>query len=212
MRHSENRRRFTMGTKKSEIGNPGNGGKAAIDLCKPYTVTATINGNADLLMHRWDCDSVKEKSVAAKGSAAKKTDNLESYVYRDEDGFICVPGEYIRQSILGAAKFKQDPRSPRKCAVDIVKAGVFSLTDLCSLGVKDWDYEDRRRVQVMRAGITRTRPAMKAGWRAEVSLIVNLPEYLSLNFVHELLNDAGRLIGIGDFRPTFGRFLVSAFN
>jgi hypothetical protein len=70
---------------------------------------------------------------------AKKTDDLESYVYRCDDYTIGVPGEYFRQSIINAAKFRQDPRSPRKSAMDLYKAGIVSLTELSSLGKSTWD-------------------------------------------------------------------------
>ena len=51
-------------------------------------------------------------------------------------GLLCIPTEYFRMALIGAAKFKQDPRSPRKSAMDLFKAGVANLTDLCSLGVQ----------------------------------------------------------------------------
>ena len=123
-----------------------------------------------------------------------------------------MPGEYVRQAVIHAAKFKQDPRSPRKSAMDLTKAAVVSLTPLASFGKETYDFEDRRRVQVQRAGITRTRPAMKAGWQTEMSFLINLPEYIQPAFFHELLSDAGRLVGVGDFRPSYGRFIVMSFE
>lgn len=42
--------------------------------------------------------------------------------------------------------------------------------------------------------------------------MVNLPEYISPELLHALLTDAGRLIGVGDFRPTYGRFRVIRFE
>lgn len=62
---------------------------------------------------------------------------------------------------------------------------------------------------VQRNGITRTRPAMKEGWAATVELMVNLPEYVAPILLRRVVDDAGRLIGVGDFRPTYGRFAVS---
>lgn len=186
-----------------------NGGEETIAAGYPYAVSVTISGSAALLFHRWNCDAVEAKSKAAKGSAAKKSDDIESYVYRDDAGMICIPGEYLRQAIIMAAKFRQDPRSPRKSAMDLFKAAIVPLTDLASLGVEEWDYEDRRRVTVQRNGITRIRPAMKPGWCATVDLMVNIPEYVDPILLRQVIDDAGRLIGIGDFRPTFGRFTVS---
>jgi hypothetical protein len=193
------------------IGPVTNGGSAEIERSIPYRVELTIRGEADLLFHRWNCEAVEAKAKAAKGSASKKTDNVESYVYRNDQGEICLPGEYLRQAVIAAAKFRQDPRSPRKSAQDLVKAAVVSLTPLAGLGVTAWDYEHRCRVQVQRNGVTRVRPALRAGWQAAFVLAVNLPEYVSREMLLGLLTDAGRLIGVGDFRPTYGRFQVVAF-
>ncbi len=186
-----------------------NGGESAIEFSYPYSVAVTVEGSCPILFHRWNCDAVEAKAKAAKGSAAKKSDDIESYVYRNEAGEICLPGEYLRQSIIMAAKFRQDPRSPRKSAMDLFKAAVISLTDLASLGTTEWDFEDRRRVTVQRNGITRIRPAMREGWKATVQLMVNIPEYVSPTLLRSVLDDAGRLVGVGDFRPTYGRFTVS---
>lgn len=193
------------------ISEPTNGGSVDIDVQIPYTVDVTIVGTADLLLHRWNNEAVAEKAIAAKGSKAKRSDNIESYVYRNDAEIICLPGEYLRQSVIHAAKFKQDPRSPRKSAMDLVKAGVIALTALAPLGKQTWDYEDRRRVVIQRNAVTRTRPAFKAGWSVAMEFLVTLPQYISPSLLHEMLTDAGRLIGVGDFRPTYGRFQVSNF-
>lgn len=189
-----------------------NGAEEVISSSLPYQVSVTIQGAADFLFHRWNNEAVEAKAKAAKGSKAKKSDDLESYVYRNEDGELCVPGEYLRMAIVNAAKYRQDPRSPRKSAMDLFKAAVISITPLATLGVKDWDYEDRRRVVVQRNGITRVRPAMKAGWKAAFDLQVNIPEYVDRNTLRETIEVAGRLIGLGDFRPTFGRFGIINFQ
>ena len=196
-----------------EIGgeSPTNGGQEAIEMTMPYCAEIKIEGVAPILFHRWNVEQVAEKAAAAKGSKAKKSDNVESYLYRNDKNEICIPGEYLRMAIIGAAKFKQDPRSPRKSAMDLVKAGIMSLTDLASTGAKDY-YEDRRRVQVQRNGITRVRPALREGWTASFVIQVNTPEYISPAFLNGLIADAGRLIGIADFRPSFGRFQVVGFK
>lgn len=197
-----------------EIGGavPTNGGDTVFEANMPYVATVAIEGVADYLYHRWNCEAVEAKANAAKGSKAKKTDDLESYVYRTDDGVLAIPGESLRMAIINAARFRQDPRSPRKSAMDLFKAGVVVLTALAPIGKKDWDFEDRRRVVVQRSGITRTRPALKMGWKAEFEIMVNLPEYINPRDLNEVIQNAGRLLGLGDFRPTFGRFQVTNFK
>lgn len=196
----------------TKIGSVSNGGKNAIESSIPYTVSVSVQGSAAFLFHRWNCDAVEAKSKAAKNSAAKKTDDLETYVYRNDGGELCIPGEYLRQSIIHAAKFRQDPRSPRKSAMDLYKAGVIALTELASVGKTEWDHEDRRRVCIQRSGVTRIRPALKAGWTAQFELMIQTPEYISASDLRDVIENAGRLVGLGDFRPTFGRFGIVKFD
>jgi archaeosine-15-forming tRNA-guanine transglycosylase len=201
-------------TNVTEIGGevPTNGAMETVEVSKPYVVNVKIQGVSDFLFHRYNVESVKEKTAAAKGSKGKKTDDLESYVYRNDAGELCIPGEYLRQSCIHAAKYRQDPRSPRKSAMDLYKAGLISLTSLASLGKTKWDYEDCRRVVIQRSAIPRTRPAIKAGYEVTIQFMVNLPEYIRPNDLHDVLTNAGRLVGLGDFRPTYGRFQIVSFD
>ncbi len=189
-----------------------NGALQDVEFSEPYIARIRLVGIADLLFHRWNCEAVEAKGNAKKGSKAKKTDNVESYVYRNIDNEICIPGEYVRQAIIHAAKFRQDPRSPRKSAMDLYKAGVVSLDQLVSLGKDTWDYEHRCRVTIQRSGITRCRPAMLSGWEAEFSFLINCPEYIRPADLHDVAGSAGKLVGIADFRPSYGRFRVTGFE
>lgn len=199
-------------TTLSAIDPVSNDGTAAIETGMPFIAAFTIKGTSALLFHRWSVESVAEKAAAAKGSAAKKTDDTGSYVWRTESGEIGLPGEYVRQAVIAAAKFRQDPRSPRKSAMDLYKAAVVSLTEVGSLGTKEWDYLDQRRVMVQRNGVTRCRPAFHPGWSASFEFQVQLPEYVTDKDLLDVLVNAGKLIGVGDFRPTYGRFSVTAFG
>lgn len=194
------------------IKEPTNAGNETISLSEPFTVAVTVQGSADFLFHRWNAEAVDEKAKAAKNSAGKKTDNVESYVYRTERGELAIPGEYLRGAIINAAKFRPDPRSPRKSAMDLFKAAIVVTTPLATLGAKDWDYLDKRRVMVQRQGINRVRPAMRVGWSVTFDLMCVLPEYVDRNVLREVIESAGRLIGLGDFRPTFGRFGIIKFE
>lgn len=186
---------------------------AAEDIAfeEPYIVRFKIEGTAPLIFHRYSCEAVEEKNNAKKNSRAKKTDNIESYVYRNDKNQICLPGEYVRASMVNAARFKQDPRSPRKSAMDLFKASLVALTELAPLngGTETWDYVDKRRMIVQRSAIPRMRPAFNSGWTAEFEFTVLTPEYIDPQFFREILVLTGRLIGTADSRPTYGRFQVT---
>lgn len=65
---------------------------------------------------------------------------------------------------------------------------------------------------IQRNGITRSRPAMKEGWKASFILMVNLPEYIDEQLLNSTIQAAGKLIGLADFRPSYGRFNVTRFE
>lgn len=204
----------TVINRATEIGgeSPTNGSESDIEMQKPYRVLVELEGVCPLLFHRWNNESVESKAKAKKGSVEKKTDDVASYLYRDDDGNVCLPGEYLRQAVIHAAKYEQDPRSPRKSMMDLMKAALVSLTELSSLGIKEPDYLDKRRVVIQRNAVTRTRPAVKEGWKAKFILMVNLPEYVSAQKLNYLIQMAGRVIGLADFRPSYGRFTVTGFE
>lgn len=192
--------------------SPTNGAETYIEMQKPYRVSIMLEGVCPLLFHRWNNESVEAKGRAKKGSIEKKTDDIESFLWRDEKGTLCLPGEYVRQSVVHASKYEQDPRSPRKSMMDLMKAALVSLTELAPLGINVPDYIDKRRVVIQRNAVTRSRPALKEGWKAEFILMVNLPEYVPAQRLNHILQQAGKIIGLADFRPSFGRFAVVKFE
>jgi hypothetical protein len=196
----------------TETGPNSNDGESAVLGSAPYRISFTIRGVADLLFHRWSNEDVEAKAKAKRGSAAKKIDNLEAYVWRDEDGMVCLPGTYVHKAIIEAGKFQQDPRSSRaKQACDLYRAAFFPVTMLYPLGPK-WEIEDRRRMVVNRSGITRTSPGFREGWEASFEFDIVLPEYVSDAMFYEALSLAGRVIGLAQYRPTYGRFSVVKFG
>ena len=81
------------------VGEVTDGGNTIIENSLPYAVHATVEGSADMLFHRWNCESVDAKASAAKNSKAKKTDDIESYVWRNTKDEISVRQSLQRQSL-----------------------------------------------------------------------------------------------------------------
>jgi hypothetical protein len=186
------------------------GTAGVVKTTEPYVAVVEIVGEDSLLFHRYDVQAADAKGKSAKGSKEKKTDNVESYVYRNETGELIWPGLNFKACLRNAAKFKQDPRSPRKSMADLLRAAV-KVKD-SSFGCKDWDFLDMRPAKVQQNGIARTRPAMRPGWKLSIEIRVLLPEYITPAILNDLCVDAGRLIGIGDYRPDFGTFRVTKFE
>jgi len=77
-------------------------------------------------------------------------------------------------------------------------------------------FQDKRFVDVRpvklngKSTVMRARPRFDQ-WSLEFMVQV-FTDVLSLTLVHEALDTAGRLKGLGDFRPKFGRFVVKEFE
>lgn len=224
----------TKRSKKQESGEPtdtpGNriAGKAGDDKAEPrgvtanhyeqpYSVLLTLVGTEDVLFHRYDVDQVEAQAKAKKGSKEKKSDNVESYVHRTAEGNLGMPGINFKACLADAAKSFQDPRSPRKSARDMVRAalkvpGEGTFYNQAGQPAAEWDYIDKRRVQVQRNAISRCRPALHKGWKLSLQVNVVDPEYIDADWLNELVVRAGRSIGLCDYRPDFGTFRVERFE
>lgn len=180
---------------------------------QPFSVDVTIEGTSDLLFHRYCPELIEEQAKQVKGAKSTKMDHVEYYVYRNDDNQICLPSRYIVRSTVEQGRNHKDPRSARKMAKELVQAGLMCeeiLSPMLVNGepVEDWDYLDKQRVCIMRAAITRSRPAFKKGWRCNFTLTSLLPEYITPDFLRVLVEGAGKFVGLGDYRPTYGRFAI----
>lgn len=202
--------------KSQSLAPVSNGAQTIIKSFEPYVARITVQGTAPILFHNYNAESVAEKGRAAKGSSAKKTDDLESYVYRVSDGDhrLGIPGANFCAALAVAAKSMQDPRSPRKSMLDLVKAAVIPLDEVAPFepDIEEWDYVDTRRCVVQRNAIPRQRPALHKGWRVTFAVAVQAAEYIPEDILHGLSVRAGMFQALGDFRPTYGRFSVVNFT
>ena len=98
------------------VATKANGNGTVPNLDASYAVEIVLVGTAPILFHRWDDAAVERKAIAAKNSHERKSDDVESYVYRNSDGEIGIPGKNFKACLREAGRFLPDPRSPRKSA------------------------------------------------------------------------------------------------
>lgn len=196
------------------FNNLENDSESLIDAQRPYLATVKIVGTAKKLFHCWKQSTVSMKERGLKNSETKKTDDLESYVIRNEKGLITIPTANFCASIRYAGKAFADPSSPRKSMYDKLNSICVPYDEyaLINEGVNTWDYIDARRVVIQRAGITRQRPGFNEGWTATFKIMVLAPDFLPPARLREIIDYAGKFQGIGDFRPSHGRFRVDGFS
>ena len=76
--------------------------------------------------------------------------------------------------------------------------------------MKDPRFRHRSRARVGMAAVMRTRP-MIPKWSLPITLDIN-ENLLNLSEVEAALEAAGEQVGLGDWRPRFGRFTVKGFK
>lgn len=186
-------------------------------------IKTKIIGIAPLLVHNGQtADPLNYFSKAIKeiSSKRKKTDgdyekmaDIEWHagLYVNEDNDPIIPGTYLEGALLGGAKLQKLGRQS--------KAGAFveedpviehdGPKDIKKLAA-DMNYRDTRGVRVGTAKVMRTRPIFRK-WALSFVISFN-DEVLQIAQIKKALEDAGQLVGIGDFRPKYGRFVVEAFE
>lgn len=181
-------------------------------------VTITLTGTEPLLMHSARlADPLDPATKALKAVTSKriKTDADHEEVarlewlggfYLDADVGPYVPGENIERCLFDAAKIT---RSGQK-----VKQGLFITSNtnpLAYTGPRDvnglWPDANFRfvsTVKVTTSRVVRTRPRFR-DWSVQADILLD-ENILSLRDLQDIAATAGTRIGLGDYRPRFGRF------
>ncbi len=184
------------------------------------TVSIQITGKSPLLMHSdrfanpLDPLTKAHKELTGK---RKKTDDDHIAIARSEfiggcywrkDVGFYIPAQNLDACLIAAAKLQ-------KLGVKF-KQGVQVLEDELQFeGYErktpeqlwsDADHVDCRGVKVGTSKIMRYRPILRK-WSVKATIVVN-EDVVNISEVKKAAQDAGALIGLGDYRPRFGRFNV----
>jgi len=127
---------------------------------------------------------------------------------------IGIPVIALENCIIHAGReFKADKRRTMK---EILKATIFVRPDYAIVndGVKEPDFIHEAQVvnPNTKGRNIRYRPAFKEGWTARFQIDIDDPEVVPAERLKEILEFAGRRVGVGDWRPRYGRFLVAEFK
>ena len=186
-------------------------GFAAID--PPYSVRFTLEGTKPYLFNRYNADLIEADPDTQPTRRVKKGAPVESMVTVNDKGQLCAAGEQVRMAIINAGKNYRNPRAKAGALSTVLREGLVTESELCSFGVKDWEFEDTRRARHSQSFVTKVRPGLLAGWKLSCQIGVVLPQYIIPRVIHQCLVDAGRIGGIGDGRALgFGRFIPTRFE
>ena len=185
------------------------------------TINIKVVGIAPLLMHSdkfanpLHPDTRRHKELTSKRKktdddheAIAKSEFLGGCYYDKADGFY-IPGQNFDASFWAGAKLQKMGVHWKRGAV-VVTDKAKLLFDGPSEPEKLWAdarFVDCRGVKVGTAKVMRYRPIF-IEWSARVQVAVN-PDVLNLNEAKRAIEDSGKLIGVCEYRPRFGRFEVS---
>lgn len=147
----------------------------------------------------------KRKKTDEDQLAIAKSEWLLS-LYHDDQLGLFIPGLNLESCVYEAAKLRKLGKTAKRALLvkeDQVKIDYRGPRDPESM-YADPAFVDVRAVKVGAAKIMRYRPRLN-DWSATFSIVFN-PEQIDRSDVVNILNDAGSLVGLGDFRPRFGKF------
>lgn len=157
------------------------------------------------------------KEIVAKGSKKmtesdyEERDRLEweAGLYWDDELGLVIPSDNIERCIqLGAQKSRigKDVAAAVFCSEPIVGLQYEGPTTKEKL-YADPRFTLRKGVAVQKSRLIRIRPMIPTGWSLSFSLEYD-ETILNEKALQKAMVDAGALIGLGDWRPKFGRFIV----
>jgi len=183
----------------------------------------SVEGIAPLLMHSdKTANPLNEytKKLKALTGKRKKTDEdlseiakieWEASLYWNGKNYY-LPNNMIEANLLVSAKmFKMGP---------LVKQGIIAendaLFDFPHKNLKPSElykleqYIDLRGVRVNQSKVIRCRPLFNE-WKASFE-IMSIDEKIDVIQIKQLIENAGKYVGYGDWHPRFGRFVVTEFK
>lgn len=184
------------------------------------TLNVEIQGISPLLCHNGQlANPLNPFAKALKEVSRKRTktdaDHIEMSrieflggLYTDEDKHPGIPGENIEAAMVAGAK---KHKLGQQAKAGIISDGFWRI-EYAGPKTPDALWEEKGFVDVRGAKlqgkttVMRTRPIFRK-WKLKFTLQY-LPDQLDKKQVVDIVETVGRIIGLGDFKPKFGRFEV----
>lgn len=180
--------------------------------------TITLTGRFPLLLHNSrladPLDPIVREMKKASGKRTKTDDDYDKVarlefagsLYMDPDVGPFVPGENIQRCLVDAARIS-------KLGVKVTR-GVFIDTDVNPIAYPgprstdelwaDEQFRHRASVKIATQRVMRCRPIFRQ-WKVQAHGLLDESQ-LNFDDLASVAEGAGMFIGLGDWRPRFGRF------
>lgn len=189
-------------------------------------INVTIEGISPLLMNRFTEAAEVAVSggtaVSFRGDKGTPRQQAEPKRYADADGNLFIPGSNLFACIIAAGTFHKAGKSKlTTLKTSLIPAGAIVDALICPLHdangepLKGWEVDSRSVVIPSTGGrIMCHRPRVDA-WQCTFPVELDTTMF-SPNLIRAVIDDAGKKIGLGDYRPArkgpFGRFVVTKWE
>ena len=180
-----------------------------------YKIKYALKGIAPILFHRFTEKAASDVDSGATGgklTAEAKLAEAMDAVYRNGDGLYLPANNLEPCLVLGARK--AGLKRGRASLAPFLEATVFCEEREMPFGVAEPDgiheVRGRRPPKTGGAMIVR-RPMLKEGWQVSGHFLV-MDDYQPPEQIRQALEAAGLFVGLCDWRPKYGRFIVEEFD
>lgn len=183
-------------------------------------IKATIVGISPLLCNKFTDAAAQavtsNTSAVMHGQKAPPRDQAQAKLYLDSKDKPVLPGTNLMRAIVNAGSFVKSGKSKLSTMrSSVIPAGMaISEVEMLISGGK-WETDSRSVVIPSTGGRIMCHRPRFDDWRVSFTLEVD-DSMFSEALARELLDLAGKRIGVGDFRPErkgpFGRFRVDAWK
>jgi hypothetical protein len=189
-------------------------------------ITVTIHGVAPLLMNRFtEANEVAVSGGTAltfKGHKGSPREQAEPKRYADTEGRLYVPAANLYACIIAAGTFHKAGKSKlTTLKTSLIPAGVMVDELVCPLHeasgepLTAWEVDSRSVVIPSTGGRIMCHRPRVDDWFCTFALEIDT-EMFSPQLIRAVVDDAGKKIGLGDYRPArkgpFGRFVVTKWE
>ena len=166
-----------------------------------------------MLQHRFDDEAILTAPSKKKGdkklNEKEKIEVAKQFLYLNKQGKVCQPSSHIEGAMIKAGtQFKFVGKKTYK---DMMKAACFVFPEYIPHKNQKWEVDSRAVVNPTTRGRKMCYRPRIEDWSLDFTLEVN-DDRIDSDVVKQILETAGMQIGIGAYRPRFGRFEVTSFK
>jgi hypothetical protein len=175
-------------------------------------IKVQIEGTTPILFNRFRDTAIEGKSKKRTGALAEA--DIEDKLYKNGNK-VYIPSVYLKNCIVEASKQFKIIGKGKSTYTKIVASTVDVVPFM--IDFKSGNYEVFRisAVNPMTKGRMMTERPKFSKWSAEFEIVLNDPA-VPVSVINEILEHAGKYVGVGDWRPEkkgmFGKFMITSFK